>query len=73
MTSEKCIACHRIALPDNKYCLFHKKASDSIADHYNTWVHAYGGLSWEDFLSKLSKMQETGGWVKEVIAVEMKK
>jgi hypothetical protein len=42
-------------------------------NHYKTWVDAYGGISWQDFLNKLSTMQETGSWVKEVIAVELKK
>ena len=73
MTTQKCAACHRKAVSNSKYCSNHKKASDSMADHYRTWVEAYGGISWKHFLNKLSKMQETGSWVKEVIAVELKK
>jgi hypothetical protein len=73
MTTQKCAACHRNALPDSKYCLHHEQASDNILNHYKTWVDAYGGISWEDFLNKLLKMQETGSWVKEVIALELKK
>ena len=73
MTTQNCVACQRKALPDSRYCLHHKKASDSMADHYRAWVDAYGGISWEDFLNRLSKMPETGSWVKEVIAAELKK
>jgi hypothetical protein len=73
MTTQKCAACHRKALPDNQHCLHHKQASDSMIDHYKAWVDAYGSISWQDFLNRLSKMQETGIWVNEVIAVELKK
>lgn len=73
MTTEKCAACYRKALPDGRYCLHHKHALDSITGHYGAWVNAYGGISWEEFLIRLSKMQETGSWVKEVIEAESKK
>lgn len=69
----KCAACHRKSLADSKYCIHHKEAFDSINDHYMSWVNAYGGISREEFLSKLSAMQETGSWIKEVIEVESKK
>jgi len=73
MTTEKCAACHRKALPEGKYCMYHRQALDSITNHYKAWVDAYGGISWEEFLIKLSKMKETGSWVKEVIGAESKR
>ncbi|HEU4605569.1 MAG TPA: hypothetical protein VFS46_04960 [Nitrososphaera sp.] len=73
MTTEKCAACHRKAMPDGRYCLHHRQALDSVTGHYRVWVDAYGGISWEEFLIRLSKMQETGSWVKEVIEAESKK
>lgn len=73
MTTEKCAACHRKALPDGRYCLHHRQALDSVTDHYRAWVEVYGGISWEEFLTRLSKIQETGSWVKEVIEAESKK
>jgi hypothetical protein len=72
MTMPKCAACHRQA-SSGKYCLHHGKAMESLNSHYMGWIDAYGGISWQDFLAKLSKMQETGSWVKEVIEVELKK
>jgi hypothetical protein len=69
----KCAACHRKALTGNKYCLHHKQAFDNVNNHYRAWVNAYGRISWEEFLSKVSSMQETGSWIREVIAVESKK
>ncbi|AFU59735.1 hypothetical protein Ngar_c28150 [Candidatus Nitrososphaera gargensis Ga9.2] len=53
--------------------MHHGKALESLTNHYKEWVDAYGGISWQDFLDRLSRMQETGSWVKEVIAVELKK
>ena len=44
-----------------------------MVDHYKVWVNAYGRISWEEFLNKLLGMQETGRWVKEVIALELEK
>jgi hypothetical protein len=72
-TATKCTACHRKALSGNKYCLHHKQAFDSMINHYKAWVNAYGRISWEEFLTKLLSMQETGSWIKEVIEVELKK
>jgi hypothetical protein len=70
---DKCAACSRRAMPGNKYCTYHAQALARLADHYKTWVSAYGSISWDGFMARLSKMQETGDWVKEVIAAEMKK
>lgn len=72
MTTEKCVACHRKAMSDSRYCSYHRQALESMTSHYRAWVDAYGGISWKDFLNKLSKMQETGSWVKEVIEAESK-
>lgn len=71
--TNKCAACHRKPFEDNKYCLQHKEALDRINGHYMSWVNAYGRISREEFLSKLSAMQETGSWIKEVIEIESKK
>lgn len=73
MSPQKCAVCYRKALPDGRYCLHHKQALDSVTSHYRSWVDAYGSISWEDFLKKLSKMRETGSWIKEVIEAESKK
>lgn len=67
----KCAACSRDAR--KKYCKYHLQALEQLKSHYDRWVEAYGGISWQDYLQKLSKMQETGFWVKEVIEQEMKK
>ncbi len=73
MTTSKCIACHRKAVLDDKYCIHHKQAFDKMINHYKVWVNVCGKIAWEEFLIKLSDMQETGSWVKEVIALELEK
>jgi hypothetical protein len=55
-----------------KYCNYHNEAFNNIKRHYQLWVSAYGLLSWNDYLDKLLKMNETGNWIKEVILIELK-
>jgi hypothetical protein len=71
--TSKCIICHRKALLGDKYCVHHKQAFENMINHYKAWINAYGRVSWEEFLIRLSGMQETGSWVKEVIAQELEK
>jgi len=72
MTTQKCAACYRNAIPGSKYCLHHDQAFHSLIEHYKAWVEAYGRISMDDFMNKLLGMEETGSWVKEVIKVELK-
>ena len=57
----------------NRQILFHhSQAFDSLKEHHKAWIEAYGIISWNNFLNKLIKMNETGSWIKEVIVVELK-
>jgi hypothetical protein len=67
---DRCAACHRKNLDDSKYCIHHAQALRSIKDHHRAWSDAYGKISWLEFLDRVSKMDETGSWVIEVIEVE---
>jgi hypothetical protein len=67
----KCAACSRDA--EGKYCRYHSQALERLREHYGAWVKAYGDMQWGDYLAKVSKMEETGSWVKEVVEAEMKK
>lgn len=67
----KCAACSRET--EEKYCRYHMRALEQLKSHYARWVDAYGGVSWQEYLQKLCKMEETGAWLKEVILAEMKK
>lgn len=68
---KKCFACAR-KVSMSKYCFYHAQAFDNLTEHYKRWVEAYEIISWRDFLNKLLQMNETGIWVKDVIAVELK-
>jgi hypothetical protein len=67
---DRCAACHRKNLDGSKYCTHHGQALQSIKDHHRAWSDAYGKISWLEFLDRVSEMDETGSWVKEVIKVE---
>ncbi len=69
--NRKCSVCSRKASID-KYCDYHTQSFESLKEHYNQWVRAYGTISWSDYLTKLVKMNETGIWIKEVISAELK-
>ncbi|MCI0561941.1 MAG: hypothetical protein MN733_25930 [Nitrososphaera sp.] len=71
--TRKCAACHRRALAGDKYCIHHSQAFHSLKEHYKAWVEAYGGISWDDFMGRLAKMDETGIYIKEVIELERKR
>jgi hypothetical protein len=45
----------------------------SLKKHYKIWQQAYETLDWKDYLVKLNRMKETGKFVKDVIAFELKK
>ncbi len=68
----KCAACTRDS-GDKEYCLYHTKALEELKSHYGSWVSAYGGISWQDYLKRLYNMQETGQWIKDIIRLELKK
>ena len=67
----KCAACSRDSA--ERYCRYHSQALEQLKSHYDKWVDAYGGITWQEYLQKLSRMDEAGPWVKEVIAEEMKR
>lgn len=67
----KCRACSRQA--DGKYCAYHGRALEQLRQHHSAWVRAYGDISWEKYIKKLSGMKETGTFVKEVIEAELEK
>lgn len=71
MTPIKCAACQRKAVQGRKYCLYHDQAFQNMMAHYKVWANAYGIISMEDFMNKLSIMKETGNWIREVISIEL--
>jgi hypothetical protein len=59
-----CPICGRDA--QDKFCAYHKTASDNLNEMYNEWEKA-AGLTWEEYLEKISEIEDTGRWVREII------
>jgi hypothetical protein len=61
----KCLVCFRKA--SATYCNYHEIAHKLVRSHYNTWVDAYGPMSWKEFLLRLQKLDQKGKWITNVI------
>ena len=70
----KCIICERTRIENSEYCIYHNKARGYLEENYKKWNEAYStNLTWEQYLNKLSKLENIGIWIKEVIDIELKK
>ncbi|HDJ94718.1 MAG TPA: hypothetical protein ENG46_00070 [Acidilobales archaeon] len=49
-----------------KLCRNHLRALENILEKYKVWVQAYGSLSWREYLKKISSLNVSGKWVREV-------
>ena len=76
MAAKKCALCSRFIVQDSnhgRYCVYHTQAYDALVAHYNSWNAAYGKLSWNEYLEKMIKMQETGHWIRQIAEAELQK
>ena len=70
----KCIICERTRIENSEYCIYHNKAKRSLKENYKKWTEAYStDLTWDQYLDQLSKLENVGIWIKEVINIELKK
>ena len=71
--TKKCAACSRqVVANGKKYCIYHTQAYNSLQKQLTAWVNAYGGISQQDYMKRLLRMNETGSWVKDVINIELR-
>jgi hypothetical protein len=70
--TRKCVACIRKSCNDLKYCTYHYDAFLNLKQKYESWVYAYGHISWQEYMNKLLLMSEVGIWVRDVVAIETK-
>jgi hypothetical protein len=49
-----------------KFCAYHQQAFDNLRNTHAKWETA-AGISWEEYLVKLSDLEDTGRWIVEVI------
>jgi DNA topoisomerase I len=54
---------------DGSLCKYHREAVDSLGKSYVLWNEAYSGISWKDYLNRVKTLEDTGQWIKEVIAM----
>lgn len=61
----ECIICGR-SLKGDKFCEYHEAANDSLISAFDKWKSS-AGLTWTEFLDKISELENTGRWVIEVV------
>jgi len=55
-----------------KYCNNHNTAKVKLQSGYESWLKAYGVLSWDDFLQRLLNLTDiVGALIKEVVEYEL--
>lgn len=61
---KKCILCHREVFSSN-LCKYHYYALEKLYKTYHEWERREG-VSWKEYLKKLTRLKTTGKWVIEV-------
>ena len=49
-----------------EFCSYHQTAFNNLKEMHAEW-EAAAGLSWENYLDRISDLEETGRWIREVI------
>jgi hypothetical protein len=66
-----CQLCVRSAMGE-KYCKYHERAYYEIRLRFDGWRKAFQNISWERYLERISGLEETGDWAKQVARNELK-
>ena len=61
-----CVLCKRERAPSSDLCEYHLAAKREVESAYGKWSEAYGGMTWKEYLFRISRSSETGVWAKEV-------
>jgi len=61
-----CRLCKRDCAPSSTLCKYHLAARRNVESQYSRWSEGYGGMTWKEYLKKISQSAETGQWAKEV-------
>ena len=62
---DSCRICRRRRAEGSEFCPYHEAAYANLRKAFDRWKDALG-ISWEDFLGKVSENPETGEWAREV-------
>jgi len=66
-SQERCVLCGSQTAVGSQLCPLHHRVGENVRTGYVAWNRAYGSISFENYLARLSKISETGGRVKEII------
>ncbi|MHA1381014.1 MAG: hypothetical protein ACTSRG_21820 [Candidatus Helarchaeota archaeon] len=61
----ECKVCKR-KIEKGEFCEYHQMAKKNIEDNYNYWNQAYAGITFEEYLKRISEHKNSGRWVQEV-------
>lgn len=67
----KCTICGNEVLK-RSLCKNHSRALEVLTEKYKVWANALGTCSWKEYLEKISKLNISGKWVKEVAQAILK-
>lgn len=74
MNIMRCIICEKERIETSEYCIYHTQARKYLQESHKKWNEAYStNLTWDQYLDKLSKLENVGIWIKQVIDIELKK
>jgi len=55
----------------DKYCKNHNIAKNMLKKGYESWLRAYGSISWDDYLRNLLELEGlVGEFIKEIVEYE---
>jgi len=70
-TKNHCPICKAEKETNNMFCDKHNQAYLELKKGYELWLAAYGILSWDEYLKKLSAIDEIGKFISEVVEYEL--
>ena len=68
----ECKICKR-DYEEGEFCEYHEIANKNIKANYDYWNKAYGGITFEEYLKRISEHKSSGKWVREVARFLLKK
>lgn len=66
-----CKVCER-KIEKGEFCDYHELAKKNIDSNYSYWNEAYGGISFNEYLKRISEHKDSGRWVQEVATYLLK-
>ncbi|MHA1301513.1 MAG: hypothetical protein ACTSO9_18985 [Candidatus Helarchaeota archaeon] len=61
----ECKICQRV-IDSGDLCEYHELAKKNIENTYDYWNKAYGGITFNEYLKRISEHKNSGRWVQEV-------